>query len=79
MAGDRREFGLQIDVAAKQSASQAFGKPCTHSGFIVMLGLAGRIDTPKTLLDRKRDEALGVSSVSYTHLDVYKRQAQPHP
>ena len=61
MAGDRREFGLQIDVAAKQSASQAFGKPCTHSGFIVMLGLAGRIDTPKTLLDRKRDEALGVS------------------
>ncbi len=60
LTGERGELRLQVDIPAGQAAGQASGKPRAHAGFVVVLGLAGRVDAPKTLADRERDEALGV-------------------
>ena len=61
-------------VALALIASQWYGNPSRHLKLIGVTGTNGKTTVATLLYEMFRRQGYAVGSVSYTHLDVYKRQ-----
>src|ERR1700685_2620015 len=59
LAGQRGEFGLQVEVGAGETFSSAGGNAGTYTRLIVMLGLTGGVNAAKSVLYGKIHQLLG--------------------